>query len=88
MSDLRKWTLSADGSYEGPQIGPSLARLIRGETFTDEEYEFEGVEVVEVPDRLRESLERIFLYARDSGQFDTYALLPAAQILRALGWEA
>jgi len=75
MTPLRKWTITLD-SYEGPQVTHGI----------DDEMDDSDIEVVEIPDRLRESLEQVFLYARDRERLDTWTLLPVAQLLRALGW--
>jgi hypothetical protein len=58
------------------------------DTWRTKNLEGDIVDVVEVDPRLRESLEPIFIHARDIGMFDTWALLPVAQLLKALGWSA
>ena len=48
----------------------------------------ESVEAIEIDPRLRESLERVFVTARETQTLDTFTLLPVGQLLKALGWSA
>jgi hypothetical protein len=75
---LRTWTLKKtiyDYSNETCWDGPDLG-------------EDESVQTVEIESRLRESLEHVFITARETQTLDTWTLLPVAHLLKALGWDA
>lgn len=53
MPKPRIWNLRADGGFDGPPIGPSLRALIDGKELSDEAYEEDGVDVIEMTSGVR-----------------------------------